>query len=49
VLDDLAPRHQGQPRVADDERRAEDRQQHDPHEGDEEDRERARLERLAKG
>ena len=48
VVDDLPAGHQRQPRVADDERRAEHRQEHDPDERDEEDRKRARLEDRAK-
>ena len=49
VLDDLAARHQRQPRVADDDRGGEDREEHDPDERDEQDREGARLERAAEG
>ena len=47
VLDDLAARHQRQPRVADDDRGGEDGEEHDPDERDEQDREGARLERAA--
>ena len=43
VLDHLAPGHQREPRVADDDRRREDREEDDPDEGDEEDREGAGL------
>ena len=47
VLDDLAARHQRQPRVADDDRGGEDGEEHDPDERDEQDREGARLEGAA--
>ena len=43
VLDDLASGHQREPRVADDDRRREDREEDDPDQADEEDREGARL------
>ena len=47
VLDDLASGHQRQPRVADDDRRREDREEDDPDQADEEDREGARLQDAA--
>ena len=47
VLDDLAAGHERQPRVADDERRREHRQQDDADERDERDRERVPLEKRA--
>ena len=49
VLDHLAAGHQREPRVADDDRRREDREEDDPDEGDEQDREGARLEDAATG
>ena len=47
VLDDLASGHQRQPRVADDDRRREDREEDDSDQADEQDREGARLEDAA--
>ena len=47
VIDDLPAGHQGQPGIADDDRRGEDGEEHDSDQGDEQDREGARLEDAA--